>query len=209
MMKKLISLVLCAVLVLSNVPVIHAEQSQAEKAYDIYPVVRHIAYDGTEFTLDEQVNVVYESGIDEATKAYLTEVLEENGITAIPVSAPVAGAWNILLGVNGSGEAADAYEDTLTVTTEDLYGNYDSYLLEAKQNQITIVGQDSDAVYWGVATLKMMLSSFEDDILLGAQIEDYAGIEFRGFVEGFYGGWDYETRAELMRFARDVKMKRG
>ena len=204
--KKLLCFILCGALVFSNVPLASAEGTRSEKAYDIYPVVRQIAYDGTEFRLDEQVNVVYESGIDEATRNYLSEVLEENGISAAAVTAPVEGACNILLGVNGSGEAADAYADTLTLSTEDLYANYDSYVLEAKEDRITIVGRDTDAVYCGVATLKMMLSSFDDDVLLGAQIEDYAGIEFRGFIEGFYGGWDYETRAELMKFARDVKM---
>ncbi|MBQ7099707.1 MAG: beta-N-acetylglucosaminidase domain-containing protein, partial [Oscillospiraceae bacterium] len=204
--RKALCLLLCAVLVLSNVPLARAVETQAEKVYDIYPIVRQIAYDGTEFRLGDQVNVIYETGIDDATRSYLTEVLEENGVTAAVAEAPVAGAFNILLGVNGSGEAADAYEDTLTVSTADLYAQYDAYVLEAKENQITIVGKDTDAVYHGVATLKMMLSSFGDGLLLGAQIEDYAGIEFRGFIEGFYGGWDYETRAELMTFARDVKM---
>ena len=204
--KKLLCLMLCCALVFSAIPVAAAAETQAEKAYDIYPIVRQIAYDGTEFAVGGQVNVVYESGIDDATKQYLSEVLTENGISAAVVTAPVDGEFNILLGVNGSGECADAYEDTLTLKTENLYSNYDSYVLEAKADRITIVGKDSDAVYWGVATLKMMLSSFDDDVLLGAQIEDWAGIEFRGFIEGFYGGWDYETRAELMAFARDVKM---
>ena len=195
---------LSAVLVFSNLRFVNA--TEAEKAYDIYPIVRDIVYDGTEFRLGGQVNVVYETGIDEATKNYLSEVLTENGITAAVASAPVEGSVNILLGIDGSGEWADAHENTLTRKTADLYARSGGYLLEAKEDHITIVGGDSDAVFYGVATLKMMLSSFEGDVLLGAQIEDYAGIEYRGFVEGFYGGWDYETRAELMEFARDVKM---
>ena len=205
-LRKLLCLILCGALVLSGIPIAGAEETQAEKAYDIYPVVRDITYDGTEFTLGSQVNVVYESGIDEATKGYLSEVLEENGIRGNRVTSVKEGAFTILLGVNGSGEIADTYENTLSLNTENLYGNYDSYVLEAKEGQITIVGKDSDAVFCGVATLKMMLSSFGGGLLLGAKIEDYASIEYRGFIEGFYGGWDYETRAELMKFARDVKM---
>ena len=204
--KKTLCIMLCVVLAISGVPFAVTAQTQSEKTYDIYPIVRDIAYDGTQFVLGEQVNVVYESGIDDATKAYLGEVLEENGITAAVAAAPATGEFNILLGVNGSGESADTYAATLALNTANLYEKYDAYVLEAKTDQITIVGRDTDAVYRGVATLKMMLSSFEDDTLLGAQIEDYAGIEFRGFIEGFYGGWDYETRAELMEFARDVKM---
>ena len=204
--RRLLSLLLCAVLVLSNASFVKAEGSQEQKTYDIYPVVRDITYDGTEFAVPKQVNVVFESGIDKATRNYLLEVLAENGIDARVAARASTREFNILLGVNGSGGEADRYEDTLTLNTRNLYDNYDSYVLEAKENQIVILGQDTDAVFCGVATLKMMLSSFREDVLLGARIEDYAGIEFRGIVEGFYGGWDYETRGELMRFARDVKM---
>ena len=205
-MKKWVSLLLSAVLVFSNAQFVNAAQSDAERTYDIYPVVQEITYDGTAFSLGGRVHVVYETGIDQATRDYLAQVLADNGIAMDVVSEPVEGETNILLGIDGSGEWADAYENTLTRKTADLYDRYDGYLLEAKEKQITIVGGDSDGAFYGVATFKMMLSSFEDGLLLGAQIEDYALIEYRGFVEGFYGGWDYETRAELMEFARDVKM---
>ena len=73
---------------------------------------------------------------------------------------------------------------------------------------IAIVGKDTDCTFYGIATLQMMLSSFnnKEGKILDVQIEDYAGVAFRGFIEGFYGGWDYASRASLMRFARDVKM---
>ena len=182
-LKKFLCLMLCAALLLPNVPLARARESRTEETYDIYPVVREIEYDGTRFHLAEQVNVVYETGIDDATKAYLSEVLTEKGIDATVVSEPVEGAFNILLGIHGSGGAADAYAAALTLKTDDLYDRYDGYLLEAKDKQITIVGGDRDGAFYAVATLKMMLSSFEDGHLLGAQIEDYAGTEYRGFVE--------------------------
>ena len=52
----------------------------------------------------------------------------------------------------------------------------------------------------------MMLTSYEDPALRSVQIEDFSDIQYRGFIEGFYGGWDYKSRESLMRFARDVKM---
>lgn len=136
--KKTLCIMLCVVLAISGVPFATAAQTQSEKTYDIYPVVRDIAYDGTQFVLGEQVNVVYETGIDDATKAYLDEVLEENGITAAVAAAPAAGEVNILLGVNGSGESADTYAATLALSTADLYEKYDAYVLEAKENQIYV-----------------------------------------------------------------------
>ena len=205
-LRKALCILLCAAMVFSIFPVAHAAQTQPVKEYRIYPIVRSLSYDGSEFSIGSEVNVVYESGIDGATKGYLAEVLADNNIEVNITDEAVAGEWNILLGVNGSEEIADTYEDTLSLSTENLYGNLEAYVLEAKENQITIVGRDSDAVFRGVATLKMMLSSFENGLLLGAQIEDYAGIAYRGFIEGFYGGWDYPTREQLMTFARDVKM---
>ena len=68
-LKKLLCLLLCGAMLISSAPFAGAEAVQAEKAYAIYPIVRQIAYDGTEFRMDDQVNVVYESGIDVATKA--------------------------------------------------------------------------------------------------------------------------------------------
>ena len=70
---------------------------------------------------------------------------------------------------------------------------------------ITIVGADSDGVYCGLATLQMMFSSFSGRYLLPVTIEDNPNSRFRGFVEGFYGGFDYVGRESQMRSIRDVK----
>ena len=401
--KKILSIMLSFSMMFSCVQTVGAAEKKETEQYDIYPIVRDIEYDGTEFTMDSEVNVVYGEGIDDATKAYLEEVLTENGMTAKASEEAEAGESNIILNVNGlaggdfagdssaeknevckiypdvdhgqwyeefvqfvhdhdimtgnkdtgmfnpngsllrqqfvmllwnmegkpvvedntafealedadeKGYYADAlrwaysegimtgvngkyfkgseplkrqqlakmlYEyaekrgydvstradysamenadqvadyakeymawavgtgmitgkngtdlapmDTATraavakiikvfsesianakiatVAEDDFFEQNDAYTLETKEKQIKIVGKDSDAVFRGIATLKMMLSSFENNKLLGVRIKDYAGIEFRGFIEGFYGGWDYETRAELMEFARDVKM---
>ena len=47
--KKWLCLLLAAAMVLSNAPAVNAVE--AERTYDIYPVVQQITYDGTEFTL--------------------------------------------------------------------------------------------------------------------------------------------------------------
>lgn len=57
----------------------------------------------------------------------------------------------------------------------------------------------------GLATLQMMFSSFSGRYLLPVTIEDYSNSRFRGFVEGFYGGFDYVGRESQMRSIRDVK----
>ena len=61
-------------------------------------------------------------------------------------------------------------------------------LLSAKENIISIVGKDTDSTFFGIATLQMMLTSYEDPALRSVQIEDFSDIQYRGFIEGFYGG---------------------
>ncbi len=52
-----------------------------------------------------------------------------------------------------------------------------------------------------------MLSSLiiKEGKILDVQIEDYAGVAFRGFIEGFYGGWDYAS-VQSDAFCKNVKM---
>ena len=70
----------------------------------------------------------------------------------------------------------------------DLFNRTDSYILSAKENIISIVGKDTDSTFFGIATLQMMLTSYEDPALRSVQIEDFSDIQYRGFIEGFYGG---------------------
>ncbi len=69
-----------------------------------------------------------------------------------------------------------------------------------------ILGKDTDSVYYGLATLQMMFSSFNGKKFLNVQIEDYATMAARGYIEGMYGIWDYDSRESLMYTTRDVKM---
>ena len=62
-----------------------------------------------------------------------------------------------------------------------------------------ILGADTDGVFYGVATLKMMFSSFAGEKFLPVEIQDYSSIDARGFIEGFYGGWNHEQRKSLQR----------
>lgn len=102
-------------------------QAQAEgtgdTGYEIYPNPHVINYTGGEYIVKTQVNVVFETGIDQYTKDRLDEVLELKNITSYTTSeSVVSGKTNILVGIEGSGEYVDTYADGhLTVTTENLF----------------------------------------------------------------------------------------
>ena len=178
-----------------------------ESEYKIYPIPQSAIYDGEEFTMSEYVNIVYETQIDQYTKSFLEELLSKYNRNYVVSNEIKEGMTNILLGVKDSNQIADNYLDNnIIIQDKQLYSRINPYVLVTDNDVITIVGKDTDCTFYGIATLQMMFSSFNGDKFLNVQIEDYAMMEYRGFIEGFYGGWNYQERESLMRFARDIKM---
>ena len=112
---------------------------------------------------------------------------------------------DIIIGVKGSGDEADKYFADKKLD-ENLFEQSGGYALSADGEDIVILGKDTEAAFYGVATLKMMFSSFNGEKFYPVEIQDYASIDARGYIEGFYGSWTHEQRKSLMEFTRDVKM---
>lgn len=183
--------------------------SDESNKYSIYPIPQNIEYDEdeTSFNLSNGVNLVLESGVDEPTKLYVEEVLTEYEINYTLNDKLSDDKTNLCLGVNNSNELVDEYvKNNITISNENLFENPDAYLMDIKEDTIAILGKDTDSTFYGVATLKMVLSSFNNMKLLNTKIEDYASVAVRGFIEGFYGGWNYDERESLMNFAKDYKV---
>lgn len=159
--------------------------------YAIYPIPQTVRYTGGEFAVGPEVVAVVGAGVDAHTAAYLRETLEGYAVTLTEAAAAPAGKTSVTLRVDPAVANAD---------------KPDAYTLTAKDGEIVITGKTTDSVFYGVATLKMMLSSFAGEKLLNVQIEDYASVAVRGYIEGFYGNWGVKEREDLMRFARDYKM---
>lgn len=213
-MKEVISFLLVFALVLSGMTIlpeqtVQAEETAAVEEYTIYPTPQSITYDaaGGTLTLPDTVNVVYESGIDQATKDRLTAVLNVKNIAVSEVNEAVSGEVNILVGIHGSDGAADTYAKNSLTYDGGLFEKRDAYLFAVGENQITIVGKDTDAAFYAMASLKMILEQSAEKTIRQLQMEDYAVGQYRGFIEGYYGmPWSVEDRISLMNFGGDFKM---
>ncbi|HIX90694.1 MAG TPA: beta-N-acetylglucosaminidase domain-containing protein, partial [Candidatus Agathobaculum pullicola] len=177
--------------------------SSSPDQYQIYPVPQEISYPGGDaMTLPDAVKVAAPDTITQETKDYLNEVLGEHGHSAQFVAENDQTA-DLFLGLVGDGSAAAS---ALSSVPSEHYNNTDAYALSVSGGKVSIVSKDSRGIYYGVATLNMMLSSLEGERLVPVLIKDYASIPLRGIVEGFYGGFTEEQRREQIRFCRDVKM---
>ena len=145
-----------------------------------------------------------EKDVDEATKKHLQKVLDKYGRTAKKEKADKKES-KIILGIYGKDDEADKWFKDKNLDAKH-FEKEDAYALYAKDGDIVILGKDSDAVFYGVSTLEMMFSSFAGKKFYPVEILDYASIDSRGYIEGFYGGWTHEQRKSLMKFAPEAKM---
>lgn len=170
--------------------------------YEIYPTVQSITYGDKNSTISGKYNIVYESKIDSYTKNKAIEVLSRKNVKASIGDDISTEKGNLLLGVYSSKEKVDSY---ITEDVSYISEKIDSYYLSIKDNNIVILGKDSDSVYYGLSTLDLIFQQTQDEVR-ELEIRDYSSSYYRGFIEGYYGiPWTSEERKELMRFGSKFK----
>lgn len=97
--------------------------------------------------------------------------------------------------------------DVKPTVYEDLYDKTDAYMLKIQEGKITIIGKNTDAAFYGVSTLELILEQCKDSkTVKNLTVEDYSDAQFRGFIEGYYGiPWSDEDRISLMEFGGKFK----
>ena len=209
--RRLTAVFMAAAVVLSGMALPSKTAEAAETEYEIYPSPHVMDYEDGSYIINTTaaVNVVYESGIDEATKARLNEVLAlKSDITVSKSDKIVEGATNILVGIDGSGEYVDTYADeNVTVSTDSLFDELDSYVLESDDGVITVLGADTDASFYGLTTLYHIIKQMDSYTIRNFHIEDWADVASRGFIEGYYGNpWSTADRMNLMKWGGYYKL---
>lgn len=183
----------------------------AQKVYDIHPVPQEqVKTEGTcRFT--PTVTVVAEKAIDMPTMARATEVLREHGIKAVFAKKAIKGSATIYLGVNGSKGVADKAAKKLALK-RDIFGNkkFDRHILSLTSDKglakLVILGENTNAVFFGLASLEQMLDNGNDNLQC-VNIYDYADIKDRGVIEGYYGmPYSVAVTKDLLHFMMRNKM---
>lgn len=200
---------MAAVITVSGLTIPSVRSEAADVGYEIYPNPQVIQYADGDYVIKNEVNVVYESGIDQETKDRLAEALAlKDGVTVTTSESIEEGKTNILVGIDGSGEVADTYaNEHVNMQSADLYEKLDAYVLDSNNDVITVVGADTDASYYGLTTLYHILKQMDSNTIRNFHIEDWADVASRGFIEGYYGNpWSTEDRINLMKWGGYYKL---
>ena len=181
-------------------------QEYLKKQYKIFPTPHKVTYGDGLVRLDKKVHLVIGEQVDIYTRNRLKSILQNSNISYTTGKTAEAGATNIYLGVHQTGSKEEEAQKTESVN-QGLFDKIDAYSLVVKGQQISIVGKDTDAVFYGLTTLKHMLNDSSAPVLREVNVEDYADVKNRGFIEGYYGNpWSNEDRAALMRYGGDLKL---
>ena len=178
------------------------EAQAQDNPYGIYPVP-HLAQITTQtVSLTDTVCITAEDGIDQYTIDRAVQVLEEHGkIPLTPSDSPVevedCNVSILRLGVQPS------------LATRGKYDRHDIAIRRQEGTElaeIIIVGENTDATFYGLASLEQILDQNGDNIVCG-EIQDYADVKNRGIIEGYYGvPYSSEVSQDLFRFMARYKM---
>ena len=189
-----------------EIPVTILSQTDLDNTYDLNPTPQKLEMQYNLIDFDN-VKVYYESGITDVTKGRVQEIMDKQGVSYTVTENYEEST--LALGLHGSTENVDAnttgYSDDLFVASET---KYDAHFVDINSNgRVTILGEDDDAVYYGLATLDDAMETVAGQQLTCATIEDYANMQYRGIVEGFYGKvYSVEDILSLFEYMEDNKM---
>ena len=213
MKNKLTKLILSAAMlvtaVLPGLTTIEAstKAAAAQSEYEIYPLPHNVEYQSNDYMVTKNVNVVYDEKIDQVTKDRLNEVLSSKNKEVTTSLEKKSGMTNILVGVYNSGSYVDTYvQENYTIDTS-IYTKDGAHFLASNNNEIVVLGKDTDAAFYGITTLKHVFNQMPGSTIRNFTIHDYADVAIRGFIEGYYGiPWSNEDRMSLMEFGGEFKM---
>lgn len=183
----------------------------AQNAYTVYPVPQEQVQLKGKASFTPKVSVVAEVGIDIHTKERVKQILQENGLEAVFTQKAKGGQSTIYLGINGSKGDADRKATSLRLK-RDIFSKekYDRHIVSLNNQggkaQVIILGENTDAVFYGLATLEQILDKGTAN-LPAAIFYDYADVQYRGVIEGYYGvPYSMEVTEDLFRFMARYKL---
>ena len=185
--------------------------SWAKSAYTIYPVPQEQVQLKGKASFTQKVSVIAEDGIDSYTKERVQQILKDKGLEAVFTQNSKGGQSAIWLGINGSKGAADRKAASLKLK-RDIFNKekYDRHIVSLGSNggkaQVVVLGENTDAVFYGLATLEQILDNGTKN-LATAVFYDYADVQYRGVIEGYYGvPYSVEVTKDLFRFMARYKL---
>lgn len=180
--------------------------------YSIYPVPHDQILTEEKVSFTKSVNLVCGKDIDAVTVERAKGILSENGFQVALATKVAKDRSNLILGINGDGGAAEKVIAKCHLQddffTKDKFDKHILHLYGDKAGvaNVAILGEHTDAVFYGLASLEQILDSGTTGLNC-VDILDYADMQHRGIIEGYYGvPYSAEVTKDIFRFMARYKM---
>lgn len=181
--------------------------------YTIYPIPQKIVTGSSTVSITREINAIVEDGIKNNTVERLKEVFSNAGytLTINPQKTPSEALTNIWIGINGSKGPADKKTSVSRSVFTPGDNKFDPYTLEiihtSPAGKIIILGNNEGSAFYAMATLEQILKQSSGNRLQELTVEDFAYMQYRGIVEGFYGyPYTMPNRLSLLEYCKRYKM---
>ena len=187
----------------------------AAEPYTIYPIPHKQVMNPGTASFSQRVFIFPQYGIDIATINRAKQILSDHGLVPVVIDAgtPNNCPSFVHLSVNNPKEKIGDEHHAVLRVDRSIFNlpKYDRHILNLKsdskgQANVAIIGEDTDAVFCGLASLEQMLDQGTTDLPC-VTIYDYADVKNRGIIEGYYGvPYSAEVTKDLFRFMARYKM---
>ena len=188
----------------------------ASEVYNIYPVPHEQVMNPGTASFSQRVFIFPQDGIDIATINRAKQILSDHGLVPVVIMAgtPPHNCQSFVhLSLNNPKEKIGDEHDAVLRVDRSIFNlpKYDRHILNLKsdrkgQANVAIIGEDTDAVFCGLASLEQMLDQGTTNLPC-VTIYDYADVKNRGIIEGYYGvPYSAEVTKDLFRFMARYKM---
>jgi len=158
--------------------------------YKLFPIPQDIIYNEGTISLTPKVNLMMDKNLDQYTRNKLQGILKEFQIDS-----------------ESNGQISVEFSNIILKISKHHSRHYDGYKLIITESKIQIYGASSDAVFYGLSTLKQIMKQSPGLKIQQLVIRDFADVKNRGFIEGYYGNpWSDDDRIRLMKFGSDLKL---
>lgn len=187
----------------------------ATEPYTIYPIPHKQVMNPGTASFSQEVFIFPQDGIDIATINRAKQILSDHGLVPVVIDAgtPNNCPSFVHLSVNNPKEKIGDEHHAVLRVDRSIFNlpKYDRHILNLKsdskgQANVAIIGEDTDAVFCGLASLEQMLDQGTTNLPC-VTIYDYADVKNRGIIEGYYGvPYSAEVTKDLFRFMARYKM---
>lgn len=184
----------------------------AQENYTIYPIPQSQKVSAEKASFTSVVNIVASKNIDKITLERAKEVITAAGLTAQVVQKPSSKRSNIYLGVNRPMDNIRNLFVKLRLPDEVFrkQEKFDKHVLSlyrvGKCANVMILGETTEAAFYGLASLEQIFDRGTQNLSC-VEIQDFADIQYRGIIEGYYGvPYNEDVTKQLFRFMARYKM---